>query len=220
MRPSKPVPFKVRHWLRSVTTAGCSVRNVSTLQEIDKKDGTHLFSLLHVNVADPQGRRLPHIVFIRGHAVVIVPMLINTQTNEKRFLMVEQRRIGNGSVSLEFPAGMIDRENDQPQDVALKELSEESGLIITPDKLIPLCDRPLFSSAGGMDESIYFFGCRIELSPTDFLSFNERICGNPDENEHITVTLLTKEEALPRITSLQALLGLFLFEEMYQHERE
>jgi DNA-binding NtrC family response regulator len=45
-------------------------------------------------------------VVVRGNACVIVPLLANSDTGEEKYLMIYQRRSGNGRLSLEFPAGM------------------------------------------------------------------------------------------------------------------
>jgi len=44
------------------------------------------------------------------------------------FLMVRQYRHGSDSVTIEFPAGMVDKDED-PKDAALRELCEETGCI-------------------------------------------------------------------------------------------
>ncbi len=210
------VPFKVKCWEKSVLEGDCSIRSVSEIHRICKKNGNHLFSLLDVDVVDPEGDRLPNIVFIRGNAVIAVPLLINSETGEERFLMVRQRRIGSGKLSLEFPAGMLDNPDDNPVDVAVRELFEETGLKIERNLLQPLIDRPLYSSAGASDEAVYFFGCRVNLTKAGFSSFYRTTGGNPEENEKITIELLNRSEAQPQVTSLQAMLGFYLFDNFFK----
>lgn len=207
--------FKISSWQRSVTAAGCTINSVEELRRIDKKNGTPLFSLLRASVVSPEGNPLPDIVFIRGNATVVVPLLINAATGEERFLMVRQRRIGNGMLTLEFPAGMLDHEADDPALVAQKELFEETGLQIDKNQLQLLFPQPLFSSAGASDEAIYYFGCRIELQNEEFCSFKNRYRENSGEQEFITVTLLTRTEAELQVNSLQAILGFHLFSYKY-----
>lgn len=204
--------FKIQNWIEHVEGAGCKIDSIKEICQIRKPGGELLFALLDTKVYSPEGNKLPHIAFIRGHACIIVPLIRNTQTGEERFLMVKQRRIGNGFLSLEFPAGMLDEESD-PASVAVRELHEETGLKIDRTELFFLTDIPLYSSAGASDEAIYFFGCIKEINNQDYESYKHREIGNADENEFITVELLTKEEALPEITSLQARLAFCLFEE-------
>ncbi len=55
--------------------------------------------------------------------VTIIPAL---EGGESRFLIVRQYRHGSGLISLEFPAGMIDK-GESPADAAARELLEETG---------------------------------------------------------------------------------------------
>ena len=203
---------KITDWIEDVEQSGCTVKKISTLQEIRRRKGDLLFALLDVDVVSPDGVKLPHIVFIRGHACVIIPLLINQDTGEERYLMVRQWRIGNGQFSLEFPAGMLDHNTEDPPGVAVRELQEETGLLISKDELFPLTDKVLYSSAGGSDEGIYFFGCVKSVGTTLFESFRKGTGGNPEEGEQISFVLLSRDEAEPHTSSLQARLGFFLFE--------
>ena len=125
--------------------------------------------------------------------------------------MIRQRRIGNGGNNLEFPAGMLDREINAAQAVAVRELSEETGLSVAAKDLFPLHDGPLYSSPGAADEGIYYFGCTVSLPGPEFSSLEGRIAGSVDDGESITVTLRKAEEAERETTSLQVRLGLHLF---------
>jgi 8-oxo-dGTP pyrophosphatase MutT (NUDIX family) len=127
--------------------------------------------------------------------------------------MIRQRRIGNGEVNLEFPAGMLDRNVDSARDVAVRELHEETGLVVSANDLRELHDGPLYSSPGASDEGIYYFGCIATLSEQDFRALDGRTAGSGSENERISVTLCDLETAETESKSLQARLGLHLFAE-------
>src|SRR4051812_14217617 len=113
---------KYRVWKRDVEAAGCMVRNVEILCDLYKPDGSLLFALLKTRIDDPDGRPLPKYTLIRGHAVLIVTVVVNAETGERKFLMLRQRRSGNGLESLEFPAGMLDMEVGDPAGVAVREV--------------------------------------------------------------------------------------------------
>jgi ADP-sugar diphosphatase len=203
---------KIAAWKKRLTENGCTIHEIKPLTVYFHPDGRLLFALLKAEVTDPDGRKIPPVIFIRGHACIIVPLIKNSSSGEQKFLMVEQRRIATGAITLEFPAGMLDRTIDNPADIALKELYEETGLSIAPEALVPLVDKLLYSSPGACDEGIYFYGCIIELDTDAFHSFEGRIMGQISENEHIRVTLKTKREAENELTSLQARLAVFLFD--------
>jgi len=203
---------KISSWMNKITAGGCSIRNIEPLSIYRKPGGELLFALLKTDITAPDGTTLPPIIFIRGHACIIVPLLKNRDTGDERFLMVRQRRIAAGALTLEFPAGMLDNNLDNPASTALKELEEETGLTITEEMLFPLHYKPFYSSAGASDECIYYFGCVVELDYADFSSFEGRTTGTHTEHEHIQVTLKTRAEAEKQVTSIQARVALYLFD--------
>lgn len=213
MDPSLKKEPKIRAWMDLVETAGCTIRKIEPVSLVHKKNGDLLFALLDTAIRSPEGHALPNIVFIRGDACLIVTLVRNRVTGEERFLMVRQRRVGNGSLCLEFPAGMLDTEVDDPAGVAAREFAEETGINVIAGDLFPLCDRKLFSSVGACDEGIYYYGCIRELDEAAWRSCAANpAAGNPAEGEHISVTLVSREEAEKEATSLQVHLGFHLFE--------
>lgn len=203
---------KIQEWINTVQSHGCTVETIKVLNEIRKPDSSLLFALIDADVYDPQGNKLPNIVFIRGHACIVVPLVYNTESNMYAYLMVRQRRIGSGEESLEFPAGMLDNESHNPLGVAMKEMFEETGVTISELQLFPLSSALLYSSVGGSDEGIYYYGCTIEVDNTQYQSIHNRLRGNEHENERITVELVSREEAEKRAHSTQVLLGMYLFD--------
>jgi 8-oxo-dGTP pyrophosphatase MutT (NUDIX family) len=216
------IPFrkepKVAQWERLVQEGGCTLGGITPLSLLRKHNGELLFALCEADATDPAGRKLPGYIFIRGNAVIVVPLLVNRDTRDAKFLMIRQRRIGNGSLNLEFPAGMLDRDVDAPHDVAIRELREETGLSLPPARLVALTPGPLYSSPGASDEGIYYFGCVVSLSGQDYSAFEGRVAGKSDEGESITVTLRTRKEAERETSSLQARLGLYLFTKWHAGE--
>ncbi|HMA64867.1 MAG: NUDIX hydrolase [Fibrobacterota bacterium] len=203
---------KIQEWIDTVQSNGCNIKTVTVLNEIRKPDSSLLFALIDAEVYDPQGNKLPNIVFIRGHACVVVPKVYNTESNKHAYLMVRQRRIGSGEDSLEFPAGMLDNESHNPLGVAMKEMFEETGLTVSKLQLFSLCKTLLYSSVGGSDEGIYYYGCHINVDNTQYISLHNRFRGNEHENERITVELVSREDAEERSRSTQVLLGIYLFD--------
>jgi 8-oxo-dGTP pyrophosphatase MutT (NUDIX family) len=204
---------KINAWINLVRSAGCTIRKIKPLSLTHRKNGELLFALIDADIRSPEGHELPNIVFIRGDACLVVPLVCNRGTGEERFLMVRQRRAGNGSCSLEFPAGMLDNEVDDPLGVAARELAEETGLRVSAADLFPLCGKKLFSSVGACDEGIYYFGSVIEIDNKEWRSLaTGPSAGIPDENERISVALMLREEAEKEAASLQVHLGMYLFD--------
>jgi 8-oxo-dGTP pyrophosphatase MutT (NUDIX family) len=209
---------KVRLWKKSVQEAGCSIEKLEPLSLRHKKNGDLLFALLDGKIRSPEGYYLPNIIFLRGDACLIVALARNRETREERFLMVRQRRVGSGgALSLEFPAGMLDADVDDPRGVAVREFCEETGVEIAESDLFPLCNKKLYSSVGASDEAIFYFGCFKEFDDASYRSLMGRLTGQDDE--HISVVLMSKSEAETESSSLQVKLGFHLFEQYRQKNR-
>lgn len=200
----------VRAWEGALAAEGWAVDSLNPLDILGRSDGNALFALLEARGRDPEGKPILPYVLLRGAASVVVPVCVNRDTGERRFLMIRQRRVGNGVLSLEFPAGMVDG-NDAPALTALRELEEETGVRAEASALAPLWDKGLGSSPGLSDEAVHFFTVEIMLDDASFRALEGGAAGHAHEGEHITTTLKTYAEAAPEITSLQPLLGFFLY---------
>ncbi len=203
---------KILAWKRLVAESGSVIRSLNPIAVLRKNNGDLLFALVDAAIVSANGHPLPRYLFVRGDACLIVPLIRNRDTGEEKFLMIRQYRIGSGGLSLEFPAGMLDNEVAAPRKVALRELAEETGLTVGDSEIFPLCNKKLFSSVGASDEGIYYFGCRIEVDTAAWQILCDDIHGNPDEDEKISLVLLTRSEAEAEATSLQVFLGFHLFE--------
>ena len=93
----------------------------------------------------------------RKQAVVVAPM-----TADGKLILIRQERIPIRAAIWEVPAGQIDDESGEPDEIAavgLRELREETGFELAEGgDLIPLGDY--FTSPGFTDERGYFFLAR------------------------------------------------------------
>jgi ADP-sugar diphosphatase len=204
----------VRLWEDSLRAQGWRLDVVEPLNILARFDGDPLFALLQAKGLDPEGKPMLPYVLVRGEAAVVVPECVNRETGERKLLMVRQRRVGDGSLSLEFPAGMVENGGD-PADTALRELEEETGLdagTLRDVKLERLWQRGLSSSPGLTDESVHFFFVEVSLDAARFQALEGGAAGHQHEGEHITTTLKTPAEAFPEVGSMLALIGLFLYQ--------
>jgi 8-oxo-dGTP pyrophosphatase MutT (NUDIX family) len=204
---------KFKSWKSKMTGSGCIINNIEPLQLIHKKNGELLFAMIKADITTPEGGKLPPIVVIRGDVVVIVPKVRNTETKDERFLMIRQNRVGNGKQVLEFPAGMLDRNIDDPVGCAVEEVKEETGLRIKRNDLFSLSDKALYTSPGLNDEAVNFFGCIIDLSDEEYTALEGKKEGAFSEGEETVVTLKAKSQIFKETNAAQVLLGLYLFED-------
>jgi ADP-ribose diphosphatase len=89
-------------------------------------------------------------------AAAVVPVL-----DDGRVIMVRQFRYGPGRTFLELPAGKFDVDGEQPEDVAVRELEEETGY--RASHLTHL--GALYNAIGYSNEVIHIFLAR-GLEPT------------------------------------------------------
>jgi ADP-sugar diphosphatase len=202
--------LKYRMWLQSLADQGITIHDVQELHTIRKSNGEVIFTLLHVDASAPDGNALLPTVLLRGHFVSVMTILIDRETHDEWLLLVKQRRVGNGAVFYEHPAGMCDSESD-PFHVAVKEVHEETGLSITRDQLYLLNDELLFSSPGLMDEAGYFFYCRIELDRDEIDTYRNRQTGDASEHERIHTHICLLSEAKRFMKNTNSLINWYLY---------
>ena len=99
----------------------------SRLREIPfHKETIYEGSILHVEkwqVTCPNGHSAPREIVVHKGAAAVVPVYEDGTT-----LLVRQHRVSVDRVTLEIPAGKLDRADEDPRGCAVRELEEEAGL--------------------------------------------------------------------------------------------
>lgn len=95
---------------------------------------TRIFELVRQWARAPDGRVEDFYVLDMPDWVQIVPLL-----PDGRFIMVEQFRHGTRRVTLEFPAGIVERD-ESPTECALRELEEETGYVADSAEVVGRVD--------------------------------------------------------------------------------
>ena len=203
--------LKFKNWLDSLKKNNINVQSITEKAIIHKPNGEVLFCLLNVDAKDSAGQKLLPTVLIRGHFVSVVTCLLEKETGKRYFLLVKQRRVGNGEVFYEHPAGMCDSETD-PYKVAEKEVEEETGLKIEKKDLELLWETPLYSSPGLLDEAGYFFCCEISMSAEEIHSFRDRLTGAEHEHEFIQTHVCESTEIFNLLKNSNGIMATMLFQ--------
>lgn len=84
-----------------------------------------IFDLYQVEKISPYGNKGSFFLLDAPDWITVIPLIIDSKGIDC-FLMVEQFRHGNDKITLEFPAGMIDK-GELPVIAAKRELLEETG---------------------------------------------------------------------------------------------
>lgn len=100
----------------------------------EKQSSFGIFDIYSVTRTSPRGRRGTFILVDAADWVTVVP-LVKNDTGRDCFLMVRQYRHGSREVTIEFPAGVIER-GEEPSESAARELLEETGRSAASLKLL------------------------------------------------------------------------------------
>jgi ADP-sugar diphosphatase len=157
------------------------------------------FLFLEVECINKETRQpVPGVVFLRGGSVAVY---IVVQVEGKNYvILTEQVRVPCGKKILEIPAGMLDGSNNFAG-VAMKEITEETGLRAPNlDELIML-GEPIIPSGGGCDEFIQLFFWKTSVDRDNLEKMKSKIFGAPDENESIRLVFIPEEEYQHKLMS-------------------
>lgn len=96
-------------------------------KELEKKqvNDFRIFKACMIKSEAPDGRIKEFVQLDSPHWINVVGLVKNDK-GEDCFLMVRQFRHGSGTLTLEFPAGLVDP-GEKPEAAAVRELSEETG---------------------------------------------------------------------------------------------
>lgn len=147
----------------------------------------------------------------KADAVVIIPLLRSSTDDGSRVdtLLVEQFRPPVRQVTLEFPAGLIDKDETAAQ-AALRELREETGYVGEACKIPPLASRAVCMSPGLCDETVQVVVVEVDMSNP----YNQNPKPQLDPGEHVTVQRVPLQQGIQRLmdqgTSMP-IMGLYLF---------
>lgn len=210
-QPLREAP-KFKRWEKLLRENGLTVHGIEELHVKRYDNGQVLFALLNVDATTPEGNKLLPLCFLKGEVVSVLVCLTDEETGEKYLLLVKQRRISTGGYIYEHPAGMVDADDD-PLDVAVREVHEETGIEVKPENVHRLNDEPYFSSTGASDEAMYFFYTELRLSRADIDALDNQEKGEAGEHEFIQTCVVPYADGKRLIANACCLLNVYLYED-------
>lgn len=145
-----------------------------------------IFSVNEVERFSQDGRHGKFVEVECPEWVIVIP-LAKDEKGEMRVIMEEQYRHGSDSITLEYPAGLVE-EGEEPEVAARRELLEETGMVAGKlSKLATLCPNNAF-----MSNHQHFFLAE------DLSAISEQ---KLDANEQIDLFSLPLDEVLEKMGS-------------------
>lgn len=199
--------FQFTQWLSRLDPQ-FHVHGIQVQSVTRRRDGGLLFATISADVIDDEGHTVPGVVFLRGDAVAVLPVVLCD--NEKYVVLVEQARFPAGQyASCEIPAGMQD-DADDIRVVAVRELEEETGLSVQTEDLQYL--GVFHPTGGGSDERVTLYACEICLLHEELANLEGRNHGHDHENERITLRVVPYDELITHTNDPKALIALLWYE--------
>src|SRR5688572_25733482 len=118
-------------------------------------------------------------------ASAVLPVLSDLDADDPQILLIKQYRYASGGYLLEVPAGRPDREGEDWEVCARRELEEETGLVA--DTLIEL--TTIYTTPGFTDERIHLYVATGLTTGKSSL----------DEDEFLDTITLSMSEALEKV---------------------
>jgi len=123
------------------------------------------------------------LVTKENHPDGVVMYMLYGEKKDKVVLVKQYRYPIDGTI-YEFPAGLVD-DGETFREAAVREVKEETGLILHPVEIDPMYEEPRFMTIGMTDESCALVCGYAEGNPTS---------KNEEESEEIEVVLADRDE--------------------------
>tara|TARA_B110001452_G_scaffold1359_1_gene1174 strand:- start:116 stop:838 length:723 start_codon:yes stop_codon:yes gene_type:complete len=128
-------------------------------------------------------------------AVVVLALMRSKNSPEVETLLVQQFRPPVNKVTIELPAGLIDK-GETAEVAALRELKEETGYVGTA----ATCSGPLAMSPGLTDESVKLVVCDIDMDLPENINPVQQL----EESEFIRVLRVPVRSLSTELSKLEA----------------
>ena len=206
-------------WKRNLESNRVIIERLEILSVVSRDHKSFYAAMIDCDLLTPEGYRIPRCIILRGDSVVVIPVLHCIEDGEIYTLMVKQRRIIDGNLSLEFPGGMLDPGIDDPANMAIIEVMEEIGIHVEKEEIHLLTPTPLKVCESLMDEVVNFFYFEKHISH-DFLDKADgRRTGCHEDNEFLQVTVQNIKNVI-KIPSFSSFVAINLLERALQKKFE
>ena len=183
-----------KQWRKKFNSVDTKITSINLKLIVSRTIETFYLAVLDVTLKKKNSDiSFPRCLILRGDTVIIVPILKCIDDGHIYTILVEQFRIIDGGLSLEFPAGMIDYDIGSKES-AIIECKEELNIDINHKDLIPLSNSPFKVCESLMDENVYIYGIKFEMQKHQIYKYDGLKTGDIKQNEFITLKVLKFNE--------------------------
>jgi len=204
-----------RSWKMKLESNGVEIEHVNVIGEISRDEKSLFAALIDCTIRTSEGISLPRILILQSDGIMVIPVLNCVDDQTIYTLMVEQRRIADGGISTEFPAGSVNTLEADPYDSAIQETEEELGIRISKAELNLLNQEPIVSCSAFSSSVTYYFYFEKSVTKSFLSEMDGLVTGCHQEQEFIKVKVQKMSEVANGNTNAFCLAGVKLLERRF-----
>lgn len=195
-----------KRWFLKFSSSKSIINKITYRGLVRNDEGNLKTVFLELEIRNLDGFSFKRNILLRGEAVVIIPYF--RKNEEIYYVLVMQQRVINGLDSLEFPSGGI-KESISLIDNAINELREETGLVISSERLSML-ESKIAACESAFDELVTWYLLELNNNEIKFLTENQDITFGEYAKGEKTLIRIIEHDNLYDIKSFQILTAISL----------
>ena len=203
--------YFLSHWKKKFKNSKNKIIKIKIFNILTRKEINFLSALIDVKFQSKNRTPINRFCLLVPESVVIVPILIY---KKKKFtMMVEQQRIDDGNIALEFAAGAISR-NESIINAAKKEVLEELKLNINKTDLKYFHKKGVRMDPAMTTSKAFFFYFKKNIDKKFFSAYKNRLSGVRNHGEFLKIKIVNLKR-LKNINTSSAIIGSKFIEEKF-----
>jgi len=205
-----------KSWEKKLKSNGVDIKNITVIGEVSRDQESIFATLIDCTLTTSEGISLPRLLILQSDGIMVIPVLNCVDDQTIYTLMVEQRRIVDGGISTEFPAGSVNALEEDPYHSAIQEIEEELGISISKAELNLLTQEPIISCSVFSSSVTYYFYFEKSVTKSFLLEMDGLETGCYHEQEHIKVKVKKMSEVASGNVNAFCLAGIKLLEKRFR----
>ena len=206
--------YFLSHWKKKFKNSKNKILKIKIFNILSRRDINFLSALIDVKFKSENQKPVSRFCLLVPESVVIVPILIYKR--KKFTMMVEQQRIDDGNIALEFAAGAINR-NESIINAAKKEVLEELKININKTDLKYFQKKGVRMDPAMTTSKAYFFYFVKKIDKIFFSAYKNRLSGVRNHGEFLKIKIVNFKK-LKNINTSSAIIGSKFIEEKFGKE--